>query len=412
MILSFLIVLISSCSTEKNTLINREFHNLNAHYNVYFNGNEALKAGVLKIEENVEEDYTKILPIFKESLSNTDKVVSGDMTTAIEKSEKLIKFHSITKPPVNKNKSRSRKKTEVKSEYNRWVDNAYMMMGKAYLYKKDFPMASSTFQLVIRNLKMSLLNMKLYLWLIRSYNESERYTESQQLIETLENDSNFPDKLNGELAIVAADMHLKQQHYDEAMFSGYWDKNIKGNKRKTRYSFILAQLYQETGKKQQALTAYKQVVRRRPDYEMLFNARINSARVSTGDGNSSSLRKELNKMLKKKWNEPYYDQIYYALGNISYNDGKIDESIELYKKSVSFSADNIYQRALSCLTLADAYFEKRNYIPSGKYYDSAMVIIDDTYPNYESVSKNITVYKLVENLVTVETQDSLQKWHF
>ncbi|MBP7508223.1 MAG: tetratricopeptide repeat protein [Prolixibacteraceae bacterium] len=411
LILSFLIVLISSCSTEKNTLINREFHNLNAHYNVYFNGNEALKAGVLKIEENVEEDYTKILPIFKESLSNTDKVVSGDMTTAIEKSEKLIKFHSITKPPVNKNKSRSRKKTEAKSEYNRWVDNAYMMMGKAYLYKKDFPMASSTFQLVIRKFKDEPVKYEAYLWLIRSYNESERYTESQQLIETLENDSNFPDKLNGELAIVAADMHLKQQHYDEAIrFLDIGIKNIKGNKRKTRYSFILAQLYQETGKKQQALTAYKQVVRRRPDYEMLFNARINSARVSTGDGNSSSLRKELNKMLKKKWNEPYYDQIYYALGNISYNDGKIDESIELYKKSVSFSADNIYQRALSCLTLADAYFEKRNYIPSGKYYDSAMVIIDDTYPNYESVSKKYnSLSKLVENLVTVETQDSLQK---
>ncbi len=403
--------MISSCSTEKNTLINREFHNLNSHYNVYFNGNEALKAGVLKIEENIEEDYTKILPIFKESLSNTDKVVSGDMTTAIEKGEKLIKFHSITKPPVNKNKSRSRKKTEAKSEYNRWVDDAYMMMGKAYLYKKDFPMASSTFQLIIRKFKNEPVKYDAYLWLIRSYNESERFTESQQLIETLENDSNFPDKLNGELAIVAADMHLKQQHYDEAIrFLDIGIKNIKGNKRKTRYSFILAQLYQETGKKQQALAAYKQVIRRRPQYEMLFNARINSARVSTGEGNLSALRKELNKMLKKKWNEPYFDQIYYALGNISYNDGKVDESIELYKKSVSLSSENIHQRALSCLTLADVYFEKRNYIPSGKYYDSAMVIIDDTYPNYESVSKKYnSLSKLVENLIEVQTQDSLQK---
>ncbi len=410
-LISTFTVLLVSCSTEKNTLINREFHNLNAHYNVYFNGNEAMKFGIEKIETDVEEDYTKILPIFKESLSNTEKVVSSDMSLAIEKAEKLIKFHSITKPPINKNKSRSRKKAEAKSEYNRWVDDAYMMMGKAYHYKKEFPMASSTFQLVVRKYKNDPVKYDAYIWLIRSYNESERYTESQQLIETLEADEKFPKKLNGELAIVAADMHLKQQHHDEAIhYLNIGIKNIKGNKRKTRYTFILAQLYQETGKQQQALEAYKQVVRRQPDYEMLFNARINSARVSTGDGNTASLRKELNKMLKKKWNEPYFDQIYYALGNITYNEGKVDESIKLYEKSVTLSTDNVHQRALSCLTLAEVFFEKRNYVPSGKYYDSAMVIIDETYPNYESVSKKYkSLSKLVENIVTVETQDSLQQ---
>jgi predicted CopG family antitoxin len=39
-----------------------------------------------------------------------------------------------------------------------------------------------------------------------------------------------------------------------------------------------------------------------------------------------------------------------------------------------------------------------------------MVIIDDTYPNYESVSKKYnSLSKLVENLIEVQTQDSLQK---
>jgi hypothetical protein len=35
----------------------------------------------------------------------------------------------------------------------------------------------------------------------------------------LESDKEFPKKLEGELAIVSADMHMKQQHYDEAIHS-------------------------------------------------------------------------------------------------------------------------------------------------------------------------------------------------
>jgi tetratricopeptide (TPR) repeat protein len=400
---------LAGCSTQKNTFINRNFHNLTAHYNVYFNGNEAMKAGLQKIETQVEEDYTKILPVFKESLPGTEKIVSMDMTTAIEKGTKLIKFHSISKPPASKKKSKTRKKVETKPDYNNWVDNAYMMMGRAYFYKKEFIMASSTFQLIIRKYKNEPVKYDAYLWYIRTLSESERYTEAQELIQMLENDKFFPKKLEGELAIVLADMHLKQQQFDEAIHSlDIGIKKIKGNKRKTRYNFILAQLYQETGKKDQALAAYHQVIRRRPEYGLLFNARIKSAEVFSGDGNISELRKELNKMRRKKWNEPFLDQIYYALANISYNEGKVDDAIGLYTKSVAVSKNNIHQRALSSITLAEVYFDRKNYIHSGNYYDSAMVIIDESYPNYESISKKYTqLNKLVENLKTVETQDSL-----
>ena len=81
-ILLFTLVLVS-CTTEKNTFVNRNFHNLTAHYNVYFNGNEAMKGGLYKIETQMEEDYTKILPIFKESLPKTEDMVKSDMNVAI-----------------------------------------------------------------------------------------------------------------------------------------------------------------------------------------------------------------------------------------------------------------------------------------------------------------------------------------
>ena len=110
----FTFTVLFSCSVEKNTFVNRNYHNLTAHYNVYFNGNEAMKAGLLKIETQVEEDYTKILPVYKESLPKTEALVSSDMTTAIEKGTKLIKLHSITKTHKKKSKSDRYKKYEIK----------------------------------------------------------------------------------------------------------------------------------------------------------------------------------------------------------------------------------------------------------------------------------------------------------
>ena len=38
-------LLLSGCSTKKNTLTRRMYHNLTSHYNIYFNGEASLKEG-------------------------------------------------------------------------------------------------------------------------------------------------------------------------------------------------------------------------------------------------------------------------------------------------------------------------------------------------------------------------------
>lgn len=390
--------------------MSRGYHQLTSYYNIYFNGNEAMKSGLAKIEIQIEEDYTKILPIFKESLPQTGTIVASDMDVAIEKATKLIKLHSMTKPPKNKKQS-PRKRKPVKKEYNKFVDDAYIMMGRGFLYKKDFFRAHATFSLIIRDYKDDPVKYDAYIWLIRTLVESGRYTEAGEVIAMLEKEKEFPKALEGELAVAAAFLHMSQNKYDDAI--AYLDigiKKIKGNKRKTRYNYILAQLYQETGKNYQALAAYRQVVKRRPDYEMMFNARISSAQVMSGDGNATELKKELNRMRRQRRNARYLDQIYYALGNIAQNEGKIKEAVDLYKQSVAHSSVNIHQRALSSFTLADLFFELEEYVPSGLYYDSAMVVIDEHYPNYEVISKRYeSISRLVGNLLRVETEDSLQR---
>ncbi len=403
-------VFLWGCSTKKNTFVTRNFHELTSHYNVYFNGNEAYTNSLESALEELGDDYTKILPIYIENQPQVQKKVSGDMDYAVEKATKLIKYHSITVPPDNRKKKNKKKRQQAKSEYNKWVDDAYILMGKAYLAKGDYVHANGTFSTMLRKFKDDPIKYDAFVWLIRTLTQSERYSEARSIIETLEGDDVFPAELEGELAIAAADLALKQDKYEDAIqYLNIGINNIKGNDRITRYTYILAQLYQETGKKGQALDAYNEVIRRRPDYEMRFNAQINGASVYSGEGSGLALRKELLKMSKKVRNKNYLDQIYYALGNLSFGENNLKEAISYYKRSAVYAEKNVYQRTLSCLTLAEIYFDEKEYVPSGMYYDSAMIVMDEYYPNYEEISAQYkSLNNLVTNLITVQTQDSLQ----
>ena len=64
LLILILIGLAVGCSNKKNTLMSRSFHNLTSHYNMYFNGYESFKSGLLKIDNSYKDNYTRILPIF------------------------------------------------------------------------------------------------------------------------------------------------------------------------------------------------------------------------------------------------------------------------------------------------------------------------------------------------------------
>lgn len=408
----FLVSVFGGCSTEKNTRASRTFHNVTSYYNIYFNARESVKEGVYGIDERIENDYTRILPVYKSSDPSAAQLVKSNMDAAVLKCSKLIEIHSITKKPKRK-KIRTRKYQEFASqeEFNKWIDDSYLLMGQAYFYQHNFLGAIDNFSYITRKFQDDETRHEANVWLIRSYSELGRYVEASEVIQAVQNDDDFPKKLERDLAIATADYYLKQQEYNEAIkFLNIAIKKTFLGKNKARLQYIVAQLYQELNRPEQASAAFKAVLKMSPDYKMAFNAKINSAGVFSGLGDSEKLKKELNKMLRDQKNADFKDQIYFALGNLFFKEGNREMAISNYAKSVTFSFQNEFQRALSSITLADIYFEDLEYRKAQAYYDSAMIIIDDTYPNFnilEGKYKGLT--NLVDNLVTVEREDSLQR---
>jgi tetratricopeptide (TPR) repeat protein len=279
-LLIIFIVLLWGCSTKKNTWLSRNYHDLTAHYNVFFNGNESYKAGIKAIEESHKDNFNDILPMFQESDEQAANTASSNMDRAIEKGTKLIVRHSITARPKKKYGSTKNKEFYNKKEYNKWVDDALLLIGKAQIVKHDFRQAIRTLNLLINDFPNDKNKYYALIWKARAYTELGDYNNARIALESYDLDGKAPESLYGEYMEVYADLLLRQGKYREAQTA--LQNAIGGlSKRadKARYSFILAQIDELTGNKPAAANAYAEALKYRPGYEMAFNAKLRRAAI-------------------------------------------------------------------------------------------------------------------------------------
>jgi tetratricopeptide (TPR) repeat protein len=410
-----LFLILTNCSVEKNTSTTRFYHGLTSRFNIYFNGNESFKAGLVKINNGYSDDYAELLKVFEHSDPSTVSLCSGDMEKAIQKASKLISLKSITAKPEIKTKRDFTEKEKAlldQKEYNEWVDDSYLLIGKARFYKHEFNEAASVFNYCITNANDPEIKMESYLWLARINNETGNFTESNRILNELEIISTSSRSLKAMYYTTLADMFLKQKRYSEAIDP--LSKSIEfmaGKRARYRLTYLLAQLYERSGDASRATSLYLEVVRMNPPYDVEFNARINIAGVfDINSGNPQEIGRELEKMLKDSKNKDYQDQIYFALGNMKMKEGNEIEALELYKKSALSNSRNLNQKGKSYLALASHYYSKPDYMRAGKYYDSAVYFLDQKYPDYQQLkTKSQNLNALVTQLKVIQTEDSLQK---
>ncbi|MCF8380801.1 MAG: tetratricopeptide repeat protein [Bacteroidales bacterium] len=407
------IFIIASCSTEKNTFTSRSYHNLTSNYNIYFNGYESYKKGVDKAEDNFQDNYSRILPLFYFSSPDVAQSVAPDMQRSLEKSTKVISLHSITAKPEIKKGTQTDKQKEFynQKEFNKWIDENYVLMGKAYVYKNEFYLALETFRKVIRDFPNTESKYEALIWMARTYDEQGEFREAEKILADLVKDKELPKRLREDLHITYADYYIKHEAYEDAIKQLQTALDFTRKKQnKIRYNYILAQLFQEVESADMAIKTYQKVIKMNPPYEMIFNAKINMASsFEAGSNRGKEFQTILKKMLKDDKNIEYQDQIYYALGNIAMKQGKNEEAINLFKLSAQKSQDNLNQKGLSYLAIGDIYYSIPEYSLSQAYYDSCLQNIDKQHDNYEELSlKARSLTKLVVPLNIFTLEDSLQ----
>lgn len=400
-----LLLVLSACATNKNNAFYRGWHNMNARYNGYFYSRENFKESAKKVEKANKDNFLEILPIFVYPDNNTAKNYYSDFDKTIKKSSVVIQRHAIT----------TKKTKEEIPNACRWIDENYVLIGKAHFYKRDFFSALEAFTYVSKKYPKPEAKYSGMLWMIRTNDEIGSYSEAMPIIDQLRTAGDFPKdrSFQQDFAAVQADYYIKTADYDPAI--KHLTKAIsltKNKKVKARFTFVLAQLYEKQGDTKKASMYYGMVPKLHPlSYDMEFNAKINQAKLyDVGSGDMAGIKKRLYKMLRDDKNIEYQDQIYYTLADIAYREKDIPAALTLLDKSIHSSVNNNTQKALSYMKRADIYFERTDYRPAEANYDSTMSFLPKEYPGYAQISeKKKSLTSLVTNLKTITLEDSLQR---
>jgi tetratricopeptide (TPR) repeat protein len=399
--LILLVLLWSSCKTTKNTAYYRGWHNMNARFNGYYYSREAMKESVDKVDKANTDDFSTLIPLFVYPTEATAKNFFSDFDKSIKKSSSVIQRHCIT----------DKRKKEIPNAC-KWIDENYVLVGQAHLYKRDLFSALETFEYVAKIYKDPRAKYNGLMWTVRANNEIGSYSLSESTLDQLRNSKDFPKEKSFQkhMAQVSADFYLKRQDYSPAAKELVKVISLTNKKKeKARPTYILAQLFEQAGNKKQARFYYDQIPKLHPAYEMVFNAQIHSAMLFDAQNEDSRpIKKQLNKMLADVKNDEYKDQIYFALAEIALQENDTTRALTYLDKSIAESKSNTKQKAISYLKRADIYFELTDYKNAQANYDSTMAILPKDFPNYEVIAdkkKNLT--ELIINLNIIYTQDSL-----
>ena len=391
------IMVLASCSTKKNKWNRRVWHNMTSHYNVWWNGNQSMKEGEKTLRNNVKDDYTKTLPVFNYGTKENALALNQPMDRTIEKDAICIQKHSM----------RFNNEERV-----RWIDDAFIDMGKAHFYKQDYVPARRTFEYAATQFRKSPDRFTATLWLAKTYIATKQYEKAESMLQAIlvasdNEDEKIPKYVRTNIDLVYADYYIAMGKENDAVkYLRSALLTAKGKYNKTRAMFILGQIYQNQNDKPRATEQFKNVIRKHPSYEMTFEAKMNLARCY--DADTTTIMKMLNNMLKDSKNTDFKDRIYYAMAGVALENQNVDDGVKYLRRSVATSTTNNMQKIKSSLDCANILFGNNDYVLSQAYFDTAVMTMDRTYPGYDSLlNLSVMLTDLVSNLTVYYTQDSL-----
>ena len=390
----------AGCSTQKNTMMSRAYHNLLTHYNIYWNGNDAFKEGQTQLYTKLKDDYNQILPVYQSGNQEDAQSISAQMNRAIEKSNKAISKHSIL---------------YNFKEYNKWIDDCYLLSGKASYFKQDYANAHRNFDFVMTNFKGETSYYEAMLWQAKCCIQNEEYDRAGSFLAQLQNIASR-EKISGSVVreIPLAYAWLYQKEGNDGLTIKYLNEALKNKLQKnlkSRMLFILGQYYLKAEDLAKATQSFQKVLKNNPSFDMAFQAQINLAQAfDPATGNTKTLEKSLFKMLHEEKNKEYSSQLYYALGSLALKDKNDTLAISRFRLSVASAGNNRTQKAFVALKLGELLFEKQQYVKSQVYYDTAVQFLSAEHPEFIKATQRATMLtKLSTEIVIIETEDSLQR---
>ena len=399
----------TSCSTQKNTAATRAYHQMKVRYNILYNGNHAYEEGLKAIQAANVDDYSQVLNLYPVSNHQAAASSAAKMDVTIEKCRKCIKLHSIKKKPQPDPKKRNDPKYKLwlqSEEFNAEMGNAWIRLGEAEFHKADFLGSIGTFSYVMKHYQNNPdMVARCQLWIARAYGELGWLYEAEDMLHKVKVDD-LHRKHASLYSAVSADILIKTKQYKAALpFVKIAAPDEKRKVYRPRFEYVLGQLYEHEGNRQEAINAYKKVIKLTPPVEMDFNARVRIAQLK----GKSSL-KQLRQMAKQAKYKDKLDYIYGTMGNIYLAVGDTTQALVQYRLAIDKATQASMQKAAILVKAGDIYYGRQEYVEAQPCYREAISILTAENDDFARIQRRSEVLDelIVEHEVVV-LQDSLQR---
>lgn len=418
---------------KKFTFLRHFTHNTTTHYNYYFNANNKLKMIMEQARASHQDDLTKLLSFYPYSLDNTASQ-QVELDSIIYKATAGILLHDLR---------------------NDWVDDMYMLIGKAYFFRKQFDSAEMTFQFINYNMfprkkgeddnrvvgsnlsnsepgsmfsiadkENSNIIKKTFsvppsrndalVWLGKTFTEAGLYSDAASMINILYQDPNLPGRLRGDLDELNAYWYYKQEMYDSC--APYLEKaldNAPTKQDRSRWEYLLGQLYAMFGNFERASGYYMDAAKHTVDPMIDIYSNLNDAKMRTGSGDNTQLESNIARLLKMgrqdKYNA-YRDIIYFSAADLTLRKPDTATALQLFQKSLKYNENNTPYKNKAFLKVADIAYDFRDYKEAASYYDS-VDINDPTFSKEDTAyiaARKEVLDRVAELITIIEKEDSLQ----
>ena len=404
----------------KYTLGRRAYQNTVSQFNFLFHAEEELNENILRARNEYVDDYTSLISFYDYDLST---IAKNSIDSIIYRCNANIVLHDLR---------------------SNWVDDAYLLLAKAYLFHKDFDTAGSILQFInysfddkengmdlpigsnLRNTKGKFsiataennrffenLNVRneSMLWQARNYFEKEEFNEGISLLQLLEADAIFPKRLHPFLNEQLAYGYYLMEMYDKA--AAALEKGIDNapdDAAKTRWYYLLGQLWQKADKWDKAYPWFKKANQNAVNPIVSVYAKISMISYDAKNANNpwEDLAYSLERMIKRDKYKPYADIIYFEMAKLAIQNKANAKANEWLIQSIKTNRTNLKQKQKAFELLGDISYSNNKYSIAKLAYDSLQTVLK-TNPNYETIqARKKWLGTISTNEKIMEAQDSLQ----
>lgn len=384
------------CSVKKNTFFSRSFHGMTTKFNVVYNGQVSLDRGVENLKINYKDNFWKRLPVEEliliedDGLDTISKADNKDFDRSEAKATKAIQKHSM----IIDGKER-----------NAQIDRAYLLLGMSRYYEQRFFPALEAFNYVLYKSDHNLVFLEAKFWREKTSLHLGNDATTIQNINLLLQYDGFGDQILANGNALLAEAYLNMEKPETAIIKLETAlKYSKKNSEKSRYRYILGQLYEDTEKKDSAMYYYQAVINMKRKAARKYVANAYSKKAIYFDftkNDSVKFIKKYKRFIENPENSDYEGILNHGLAIFYSNANKLELAKKYYMASLKAKTDDSYLFASNYRNLGDIAFEKTKYQEAAKYYDSTLTHLEKNTREYFTVKrkrKNLDQVTFLEDI--------------